>query len=77
MGVFLSAKMELLYHVYPFFRPYFLGISGIFPGTSLVRIPRHNCQVVTDQEGRAEAFKAFLERAKTGLVATGRQERPG
>jgi hypothetical protein len=27
--------------------------------------------VVTDQEGRAEAFKAFLERAKTGLVATG------
>ena len=29
-------------------------------------------QVVTDQEGRAEAFKAFLERAKTGLVATGR-----
>lgn len=25
-------------------------------------------KVVTDQEGRAEAFKAFLERAKTGLV---------
>ena len=27
-------------------------------------------QVVTDQEGRPEAFKSFLERAKTGLVAT-------
>lgn len=25
-------------------------------------------KVVTDQEGRAEAFRGFLERAKTGLV---------
>ena len=33
------------------------------------RATRFDSQVVTDQEGRGEAFKAFLERSKSGLVA--------